>query len=115
VAAGDAHRIWFPEMVEHLRLHWRDDLSMEALLDGDYPRGHRTDARGIAGEHKGRQVHKVGSQPPATTEPRNRPRLERHTLIGGTDSLAPATICIWRFVLTDSPSRCANTIDTFFV
>jgi len=32
VAAGDAHRVWFPEMVEHLRLHWRDDLSMEALL-----------------------------------------------------------------------------------
>jgi hypothetical protein len=32
VAAGDAHRIWFPEMVEHLRLRWRDDQSMEALL-----------------------------------------------------------------------------------
>jgi hypothetical protein len=32
VAAGDAHRLWFPEMVEHLRLRWRDDLSMEALL-----------------------------------------------------------------------------------
>jgi len=32
VAAGDAHRIWFPEMVEQLRLRWRDDLSMEALL-----------------------------------------------------------------------------------
>jgi hypothetical protein len=32
VAAGDAHRIWFPEMVEHLRLRWRDDLSIEALL-----------------------------------------------------------------------------------
>jgi hypothetical protein len=32
VAAGDAHRVWFPEMVEHLRLHWRDDLSMEALV-----------------------------------------------------------------------------------
>jgi hypothetical protein len=32
VAAGDAHRVWFPEMVEHLRLRWRDDLSMEALL-----------------------------------------------------------------------------------
>jgi hypothetical protein len=32
VAAGDAHRIWFPEMVEHLRLRWRDDLSTEALL-----------------------------------------------------------------------------------
>ena len=29
---GDAHRVWFPEMVEHLRLHWRDDLSMAALL-----------------------------------------------------------------------------------
>jgi hypothetical protein len=33
VAAGDAHRVWFPEMVEHLRLHWRDDLSMAALLE----------------------------------------------------------------------------------
>jgi hypothetical protein len=32
VAAGDAHRVWFPEMVEHLRLRWRDDLSIEALL-----------------------------------------------------------------------------------
>jgi hypothetical protein len=32
VAAGDAHRVWFPEMVEHLRLRWRDDLSMAALL-----------------------------------------------------------------------------------
>jgi hypothetical protein len=32
VAAGDAHRVWFPEIVEHLRLRWRDDLSMEALL-----------------------------------------------------------------------------------
>jgi hypothetical protein len=32
VAAGDAHRVWFPEMVEHLRLRWRGDLSMEALL-----------------------------------------------------------------------------------
>jgi hypothetical protein len=32
VAAGDAHRIWFPEMVDHLRLRWRDDPSMEALL-----------------------------------------------------------------------------------
>jgi hypothetical protein len=32
VAAGDAHRVWFPEMVEHLRLRWRDDLSIDALL-----------------------------------------------------------------------------------
>ena len=32
MAAGDAHRVSFPEMVEHLRLHWRDDLSMEALV-----------------------------------------------------------------------------------
>ena len=30
--AGDAHRVWFPEMVQHLRLRWRDDLPMEALL-----------------------------------------------------------------------------------
>jgi len=33
MGAGDAHRVWFPEMVEHLRLRWRDDLSMEALLE----------------------------------------------------------------------------------
>jgi hypothetical protein len=32
VAAGDAHRVWFAEMVEHLRLRWRDDPSVEALL-----------------------------------------------------------------------------------
>jgi hypothetical protein len=32
VATGDAHRVWFPEMVEHLRVRWRDDLSMETLL-----------------------------------------------------------------------------------
>jgi hypothetical protein len=32
VAAGDAHRVWFPEMVEHLHVRWRDDVSMEALL-----------------------------------------------------------------------------------
>src|SRR2546422_5456583 len=33
MAAGDAHRVWFPEMVEHVRLRWRDDQSMEALLE----------------------------------------------------------------------------------
>ena len=33
MGAGDAHRVWFPEMVEHLRLRWRDDLSMETLLE----------------------------------------------------------------------------------
>ena len=32
MAAGDGHRVWFPEMVEHLRLRWRDDLSIDALL-----------------------------------------------------------------------------------
>jgi hypothetical protein len=32
VSAGDVHRVWFAEMVEYLRLHWRDDLSVEALL-----------------------------------------------------------------------------------
>ena len=32
MGAGDAHRVWFPEMVEHLRLRWRDELSTEALL-----------------------------------------------------------------------------------
>ena len=32
MAAGDAHRVWFPEMVQHLRVRWRDDLALEALL-----------------------------------------------------------------------------------
>jgi hypothetical protein len=32
VAAGDAHRVWFPEMVQHLPLRWRDDLPIEDLL-----------------------------------------------------------------------------------
>jgi hypothetical protein len=32
MAAGDAHRVWFPELVQHLRLRWRDDLALEALL-----------------------------------------------------------------------------------
>jgi hypothetical protein len=32
VAAGDAHRVWFPEMVQHLRLRWRDDLAIKDLL-----------------------------------------------------------------------------------
>jgi hypothetical protein len=29
---GDAQRVWFPEMVQHLRLRWRDGLPREALL-----------------------------------------------------------------------------------
>lgn len=33
MASGDAHRVWFPEMVQHLRLHWRDDLTMDALVE----------------------------------------------------------------------------------
>ena len=32
MAAGDAQRVWFPEMVQHLGLRWRDELPMEALL-----------------------------------------------------------------------------------
>jgi len=32
VPAGDAHRVWFSEMVEHLRLCWRADVCVEALL-----------------------------------------------------------------------------------
>ncbi len=32
MAAGDAHRVWFPEMVQHLRLRWRDDLPIKDLL-----------------------------------------------------------------------------------
>ena len=32
MAAGDEHRVWFPEMVQHLRLRWRDDLPIKDLL-----------------------------------------------------------------------------------
>ena len=32
MAAGDAHRVWFPEMVQQLRVRWRDDLPIKDLL-----------------------------------------------------------------------------------
>ena len=50
--AGDAHRVWFPEMVRHLRLRWRDDLPIEALLglcdELDAMLGHIRSTRHIA-------------------------------------------------------------------
>lgn len=32
MADGDEQRVWFPEMVDELRDHWRADLSLDALL-----------------------------------------------------------------------------------
>jgi hypothetical protein len=32
VAAGDAHRVWFPEMIERLRSQWRPGLSFDAVV-----------------------------------------------------------------------------------
>jgi hypothetical protein len=32
MAAGDASRVWFPELVEILRRDWRRSLSMEELI-----------------------------------------------------------------------------------
>ena len=31
--AGDAHRIWFPEIVETLRTRWHDGLSFDRLIE----------------------------------------------------------------------------------
>lgn len=31
--SGDAHRTWFPEMLDALRARWRADLSFEQLID----------------------------------------------------------------------------------
>ena len=31
--AGDAQRVWFPEMVERLRAEWRDGLSFPSLIE----------------------------------------------------------------------------------
>jgi hypothetical protein len=33
VAAGDAQRVWFPEMIEKLRSQWRQDLSFDAIVE----------------------------------------------------------------------------------
>ena len=32
MAAGDANRIWFPEIVDELRKRWRDDLDANDLM-----------------------------------------------------------------------------------
>jgi hypothetical protein len=33
MASGDAHRVWFPEMVEHLRSHWHQGMSLDAIVE----------------------------------------------------------------------------------
>jgi hypothetical protein len=33
MAAGDAHRVWFPEMVERLRSHWHQGMSLDAIVE----------------------------------------------------------------------------------
>lgn len=32
MAAGDAQRVWFPEMIERLRSRWNQDMSLDALV-----------------------------------------------------------------------------------
>ena len=32
MAAGDAQRVWFPEMIESLRSQWQQGLSFEAIV-----------------------------------------------------------------------------------
>jgi hypothetical protein len=31
--AGDAQRVWFPELIERLRDHWRPDISCDAPIE----------------------------------------------------------------------------------
>ena len=33
MAAGDAQRVWFPEMIERLRSQWHHDISFDALIE----------------------------------------------------------------------------------
>jgi hypothetical protein len=33
MAAGDAQRVWFPEMVERLRSQWHQGMSFDALVE----------------------------------------------------------------------------------
>lgn len=33
MAVSDAHRVWFPEMVEHLRSHWHQGMSLAAIVE----------------------------------------------------------------------------------
>jgi hypothetical protein len=32
MAAGDAQRVWFPEMIEDLRSQWREGMSFDAII-----------------------------------------------------------------------------------
>ena len=33
MAAGDAQRVWFPEMIERLRSQWHQDMSLDAIVE----------------------------------------------------------------------------------
>jgi hypothetical protein len=33
MAAGDAQRVWFPEMIEKLRSQWHEGMSFEAMVE----------------------------------------------------------------------------------
>jgi hypothetical protein len=33
MAAGDAQRVWFPEMIERLRFHWHPGMSFDAIIE----------------------------------------------------------------------------------
>ena len=33
MSAGDAQRVWFPEMIEDLRSRWREDMSFDAIVE----------------------------------------------------------------------------------
>ncbi len=33
MAAGEAYRVWFPEMVECLRSHWHQGMSLNAMVE----------------------------------------------------------------------------------
>ena len=33
MAAGDAHRVWFPEMIEKLRRRWHDGMSFAEMIE----------------------------------------------------------------------------------
>ena len=33
MAAGDAQRVWFPEMIERLRFQWHQGMSFDAIID----------------------------------------------------------------------------------
>jgi hypothetical protein len=33
MAAGDAQRVWFPEMIEGLRVRWHRGMSYDALIE----------------------------------------------------------------------------------